>query len=331
MRKLDTTLGCQYASEDLLNYYKTGDLSEIDLTDDLLESPNKDSDYIKTLIKIADDIFYKDIEKINDEKGKENFDKKEDLNNIIKKYLIHFKLFIFFLIISILCIIGWIICFIYICFDCCCCNYCIKESIKESCIRTFLKNSLFLYFIIVFISILANFGNYFFGEYYDIQKNIQCAYSSFLKTFIFGEQKESELNWKGIDKAMDIFSKINYKIKSLNDNNKEKILEKSLTDMELKRNNFFQKLINIHKNFYEKDGITPLKEYIIDYQDNNNYYIEKNLSKFYLRKKYILDLIPLFGRYHFNNASFNGLLSILNDEFSNNYNGAKASMDKVNS
>ena len=34
LRKLETTLCCYYSSGELLNHYKTGDLSEIDLSDD---------------------------------------------------------------------------------------------------------------------------------------------------------------------------------------------------------------------------------------------------------------------------------------------------------
>ena len=85
LRKLDTTLGCKFASEELLDYYRNGNLSEIDLTDDLLDYPNKNSDYIKTLIGIENNLFYRDIEEINDEEDGENFDKENELKESIKK------------------------------------------------------------------------------------------------------------------------------------------------------------------------------------------------------------------------------------------------------
>lgn len=115
----------------------------------------------------------------------------------------------------------------------------------------------------------------------------------------------------------------------MKDDNKERRLNISINNFELERKEFFQKLKYIQRNFFKNDEMTPLEGYFIDYPNNSNYYVEEHLSKLYLRKRYILDLIPLFGRYHSINDSFSGLLSVWNNEFSDYYKGAKASMDKV--
>ena len=62
---------------------------------------------------------------------------------------------------------------------------------------------------------------------------------------------------------------------------------------EKEKNNFISKLISATKKFYKEDEITPLEGYSIEYPDNNEYYIEKNNEKYYLRNKYVLDLLSI--------------------------------------
>ena len=117
---------CEQGSQELRTYYKTGDLREIDLSeDDEIKCEDKDSDYMQALIYFTRKFVDKDNKDTKDNKvNKDETDKTEkenknesedDLNNILK-LLMNFLPIIIFLVIGILSIIGW--------FICCCCNCC---------------------------------------------------------------------------------------------------------------------------------------------------------------------------------------------------------------
>lgn len=98
---------------------------------------------------------------------------------------------------------------------------------------------------------------------------------------------------------------------------------------EKEKDNFLSKLIKASKKFYKEDEITPLEEYSIEYPDNNEYYIENDNIKFYLRNKYVLDLLNIFGYYEKEHNYFKGLISTWNEELTKNYHKAKDSMDQI--
>ena len=311
LRKLFIPEYCHVNSLKLIDNYNSGDLSKLD--EDIKDYPNKDSKYIKSLFDIANNLVYQDIEELYEEG--ETFDKEKDLKKNTKIYLSQFKLLFIFFIIS---IIGWIFClFCTYCNWCCCC--CCK---KECCTSPFFIVNLIIYILIISISIYALF------QLPDYTNHSLCLYKIFLGTFIYGEGKETEMRWKGLENIIDNFKYIKSLISKMKDDNKERMLNISINSIENEKDEFFKKLKFIHRNFFNNDEMTPLEGYFIDYPDNSNYYVE-HLSKLYLRKRYILDLLPLFGRYHSINDSFSGLLSVWNDEFSDNYKEAKASMDKV--
>ena len=98
---------------------------------------------------------------------------------------------------------------------------------------------------------------------------------------------------------------------------------------EKEKDNFLSKLKKETKKFYKKDEITPLEGYSIEYPDNNEYYIENDNIKFYLRNKYVLDLLNIFGYYEKEYNYFKGLISTWNEELTKNYHKAKDSMDQI--
>ena len=157
----------------------------------------------------------------------------------------------------------------------------------------------------------------------------QCSYFNFFLYFISGDEKETEPKLIGIENTNNILSGLNFSLTYIKNNNNDVDLYTYVNKLEIEKNNFFEKLKNIHKKFLKNDEMTPIEGYLVDYQENNIHYVEGKSSVLYLRKKYILDLIPLFGRYHSENESFSGLISFWNKEFSVNYKGAKNSINKT--
>ena len=156
----------------------------------------------------------------------------------------------------------------------------------------------------------------------------RCSYMSLLDSLIYGEKKVSYPKWIGFDKTIDIYKNLDYSITHIKYDDAINI-NNYMDNLDNEKNIFDQELKNIHKKFYENDEITPLQGFFVDYPDNNNYFVEDSLTKLYLRKKYILDLIPLFGRYHKENESFSGLISVWNLEFSENYKRIKETIDNI--
>jgi hypothetical protein len=134
---------CSKASKELRDYYQTSDITEIDKDNDQ-ELPETDKDYINTLIDIANNI-------ISDEIDEEEETSEEDgeLNKSIKKYSSRIWPMLAFLIISFICIVGWIICWIHYCCNCCFCCCCKKKA----CLIPFYIINLILYIAIISICI----------------------------------------------------------------------------------------------------------------------------------------------------------------------------------
>ena len=128
---------CSRASDDLNEYYKTGDLSKIDLDDDAIECEDKDKSYMKALIEVVRSLIDGDDNSNDDDNGDGDDGTLRNLKEIDKDNLIEYLMrvlpFIIFLAFGILAIIGWIVCCICCCCDCCCCCCCKKEGCEIPC------------------------------------------------------------------------------------------------------------------------------------------------------------------------------------------------------
>ena len=126
---------CSRASDDLNDYYKTGDLSKIDIDDYEIECEDKDKSYMKNLIEIVKGLANDKTTSTGD--GNSDGTRLRNLASIDKDKLIDYLMrtlpFLIFLVFGILAIFGWIICGICCCCDCCCCCCCKKESCKVPC------------------------------------------------------------------------------------------------------------------------------------------------------------------------------------------------------
>ena len=128
---------CSHASDELKEYYKTNDLSKIDLDNGAIKCEDKDEDYMKALIEIVKKLVEGDNENENNEpvsgggrrRNLRNLLDKDTEENI-KKYGHRILALIVFLAFSILSFFGWIICCFCNCCNCCCCCCCKKPGCK---------------------------------------------------------------------------------------------------------------------------------------------------------------------------------------------------------
>ena len=142
----------------------------------------------------------------------------------------------------------------------------------------------------------------------------------FLKLFeisLYGEEKKQNQKWLGIKGVCDMLKNIDEQINELQYANLDSKFDNYKEKVDIKSNKFFFELKNVHKKLYKEDEITPLEGFSITYKDNK-YFIEniqKDITtKSYLNGKYVLDIVPLFGKYYSENNSFNGLISLWNEE-----------------
>ena len=135
LRKLEDSQStkeiCSRASDKLNEYYKTGELSKIDLDNEPIKCEDQDKSYMKALIDLVRDYVGND----DDPEPQENLrNLKEDIDTEkLKEYIMRVIPFATFAVIGILSIFGWIGCCIFCCCDCCCCCCCKKEGCRIPC------------------------------------------------------------------------------------------------------------------------------------------------------------------------------------------------------
>lgn len=321
-RNLDTNINdsskiCSGISSGLDHYYKTGDLSQMDLAKNLIDSPDVDESYIETLISLAENKLYKDSHYSNGNNSELN----------IKELEFHFKLAILFLFIAVICLLCWFICCCNACCDCCCCRCCCCKKPCSCCL-----NGCFVYTYIFYLAIIGIcIFNYFkLNKVTEGIYDTQCSYLYQYESILYGEKKEEMPKWGGIDENIKILNKIKY-ILNEKKNNENKLYDSCSyykSSFIEEKKNFLNILKNVHKNFYQEDEITPLDGYSINYPIDKHYFFQNDDTELYLRNKYVLDLVPIFGKFHSNNDSFSGYISLWNEEFTQNDIAASDAMNK---
>ena len=195
---------CKRGSNELREYYQTGDLSKIDLENKNIKYEDKDKDYMKALI---DNI----RELVNEE---DNFEDKEDQKilgihqKLLIKYFFHFLPFIIFFVIGIFSIIGWMVCCLCTCCDCCCCCCCKKEKCKVPC---------FIFTYIFYALTLATciYGLVRTNKFFIELANVECSVLKLLEQFLDGEVNQSNPRWIGIKGVIDILDNLMTNIEKL--------------------------------------------------------------------------------------------------------------------
>ena len=285
---------CSHASDELKEYYKTNDLSKIDLDNGAIKCEDKDEDYMKALIEIVKKLVEgdKDDENENTNDGTNDGGRRRNLRHLldkdteenIKTYGHRVLALIVFLAFSILSLFGWIICCFCNCCNCCCCCCCKKPGCK---IPFFIFTYLF-YALVVAVCIygLTQTNKIFTGL-----SNTECSFLKFFDEILFGEEKEERPKWVGINGVSDILTNLRDEIDEMSSSDLEEELDDNLDEIDRERDSFLDSLKTSHLKFYQSDGATPKDEFCLDYTAG------RTIDGETLSGKYCLDLISYYGTY----------------------------------
>ena len=301
---------CSHASDKLKKYYKTGVLSDIDLDNGSIKCEDKNEAYMQALIETFKSLVDDDspgtpsggsgtLRNLLNEKGKEN----------ITKY-VSIRIFpmLVFLGISALSIIGWIICWFCCCCNCCCCCCCKKPGCKVPC---FIFSCVF-YALVVACSIygLTQATKIFVGL-----ADTECSLLQFFDQLIYGEKKTTKPKWIGVEGVSNLLEKLNQKINEMIQSDLTGNLNFYMDNIEKERDEFLNSLKDSYKEFYKtgSPSLEPLEKYSVDF-DDRNLHIKTGETTTELVNKYVLDLLPLFGKYENGNFEEKTLISLWNEE-----------------
>ena len=272
---------CSRADDDLIDYYKTGDLSKIDLDNDPIECEDKDKSYMKTLIDIVREMADDDSSSNSGDGSRLRNLGSLDTNKLVD-YLMRTLPFLIFLVFGVLSIFGWIICCICCCCDCCCCCCCKKESCKVPCfIFTFV-----FYALCVAISIygLSQSKKIFVGL-----ANTECSILKFFGQVLDGEIKQERPRWAGIDIIKNLLDQL---VSEIDDIKGTAVgsLNGYINNIEDAKRGFHNQMNAASLNFFEDGTCCTYKE---KYYKNYN---SISTSDFPIDDDYILDVVKNFGK-----------------------------------
>ena len=271
---------CSRAADDLINYYKTGDLSKIDLDNEPIKCEDKDKSYMKTLIDIVREMAGDSSSSINDNSRLRNLGGSLDTNKLVD-YLMRTIPFLIFLVFGVLSIFGWIVCCICCCCDCCCCCCCKKESCKVPCfIFTFV-----FYALSVALSIygLSQSKKIFVGL-----ANTECSILKFFGQVLDGEIKQERPRWAGIDGIKNLLDRLISEIQGMRSSAIE-ALENGINEIKNAKYEFHTKMKEAGDKFFtDQNYIAYITKYSINYGN-------KDIEGYPLEDNYILDVVKDFG------------------------------------
>ena len=297
---------CSRASDSLNEYYKTGDLSEIDLDDKPIKCEDKDKSYMQTLIDLVRE--YADDDSSDGGSGTSN-DRLRNLKGDLDTdklidYLMRILPFAVFLVFSILAIFGWIICCVCCCCDCCCCCCCKKEG--SNCKTICFIFTYVFYALVVAVSVygLTQSKKIFVGL-----ANTECSILKFFGQVLDGEIKEERPKWAGISGIKTLLNDLMDTITRLKDDSYSS-LEEGINDIEQKKTSFNNEMEKAGKAFFTDDTYSDYKG---DYKRD---YTTLGIEDYPLEDVYVLDMVKRFGKKEENGYTEDSQLSYWHDEYS---------------
>ena len=337
---------CSHSSDDLKEYYQSGDLTKIDLEPGLIECKDKDNKYVKALIGVLegfikdedssenpntipnnndnnsgnDDGNPEDRERLRllslDEEGKEN----------IKIYVDRILPMAVFLGIGILCIIGWLVCCFASCCNCCCCCCFRKEGCKIPCF-------IFTYIFYALVITVCIYGLTQTNKIFTGIANTECSFMKFFDDILDGEEKEETPKWIGINGVSNMLNSLYDTVEDMENSDLNANLESKIRDIDEERSNFMPELKSTYKNYYTDrndgiDGVDPNVGYYVEY--NNNAYIKgSDSTTINYNGKYMLDIFNLLGRYDNDKQNYTGYLYLWDREISEIDNQASGTLNSA--
>ena len=343
---------CSHSSDDLKEYYQSGDLTKIDLEPGLIECKDKDNKYVKALIGVLEG-FIKDEDSSenpntipnnndnnsgNDDNGGNDDGNPEDRERLrllsldeegkenIKIYVDRILPMAVFLGIGILCIIGWLVCCFASCCNCCCCCCFRKEGCKIPCF-------IFTYIFYALVITVCIYGLTQTNKIFTGIANTECSFMKFFDDILDGEEKEETPKWIGINGVSDMLNSLYDTIEDMENSDLNANLESKIRDIDEERSNFMPELKSTYKNYYTDrndgiDGVDPNVGYYVEY--NNNAYIKgSDSTTINYNGKYMLDIFNLLGRYDNDKQNYTGYLYLWDREISEIDNQASGTLNSA--
>ena len=344
---------CSHSSDDLKEYYQSGDLTKIDLEPGLIECKDKDNKYVKALIGVLEG-FIKDEDSSenpntipnnndnnsgnDDNGGNDDGANPEDRERLrllsldeegkenIKKYVDRILPMAVFLGIGILCIIGWLVCCFASCCNCCCCCCFKKEGCKIPCF-------IFTYIFYALVITVCIYGLTQTNKIFTGIANTECSFMKFFDDILDGEEKEETPKWIGINGVSNMLNSLYDTVEDMENSDLNANLESKIRDIDEERSNFMPELKSTYKNYYTDrndgiDGVDPNVGYYVEY--NNNAYIkESDSTTINYNGKYMLDIFNLLGRYDNDKQNYTGYLYLWDREISEIDNQASGTLNSA--
>ena len=344
---------CSHSSDDLKEYYQSGDLTKIDLEPGLIECKDKDNKYVKALIGVLEG-FIKDEDSSqnpntipnnndnnsgnDDNGGNDDGANPEDRERLrllsldeegkenIKIYVDRILPMAVFLGIGILCIIGWLVCCFASCCNCCCCCCFRKEGCKIPCF-------IFTYIFYALVITVCIYGLTQTNKIFTGIANTECSFMKFFDDILDGEEKEETPKWIGINGVSYMLNSLYDTIEDMENSDLNANLESKIRDIDEERSNFMPELKSTYKNYYTDrndgiDGVDPNVGYYVEY--NNDAYIkESDSTTINYNGKYMLDIFNLLGRYDNDKQNYTGYLYLWDREISEIDNQASGTLNSA--
>ena len=312
---------CAKGSEDLVEYYKTGELEKIGLEDGPIKAEKET--YLTALINIIKTFTGEDESKDSEgdvtssgEGTLRNLQSLDAVQDDLVNYVKHLLPILAFFVIAILAIPGWIICCFCCCCNCCCCCCCKKPGCKLPC---FIFTNVF-YALVVAICIygLSQSNNVLKG-----MASTECSILKFFEQFLDGETKQQSPRWAGITIINNILNDLSGQITNMQGQTKTD-LNDAYEDIEEKRDDFLGLMYQIGDRFLDVND-KYLDSYIIPKNiatDPNpptqyDFSFTNSGSNYNVKGRYVLDLIRGFGRYNSADGFYpqNSVLYLWNQEY----------------
>ena len=186
---------CSKGSQELIDYYNnSATLEDLGIEEGGITCEDEDKEYMQALISILKNLLGgggDDEEEEEPTSGddpdyrrlRNTFELDEQMKNNLMTYLMRVLPMVVALSMSILCILGWIICCFCNCCNCCCCCCCKKSGCKIPCfIWTFL-----LYAGVVAVCI---YGLSQTNKIFVFLSNTECSFMRFFDEMLYGERSK---------------------------------------------------------------------------------------------------------------------------------------------
>ena len=290
LRNLDASTGtvnhqnsegvCALGSDDLNDYYKTGDLSKIDLDDDGIKSEDKDKSYMKALRTIVKNLVDGGGEEEDDDNpnGGRILRRLQEIDqNDLMEYGKRILPMLVFLVFGLLGIFGWIICCFCCCCNCCCCCCCKKEGCKIPCF-------IFTYVFYALVVAVCIYGLSQSNKIFEGIANTECSILKLLEQVLDGEIKQTTPRWIGISGINGLLDGLKGQINTLK-HTAIRDLDINIDNINTKKSEFTQGMQTLDNVCYNEGNY--LGVYTMEFTDVPN--------TPYNNKKYVLDLIKSVG------------------------------------